>query len=555
MATEKINLATTMFRLGDRKKETTVTKTPLNIGTRLAYGKTPSSVYRDAGARTSAPTLNPTLFAMEYIISRKYNFLVSENGGWVYAECAVEGKSDPVPIFFDGNTIVSESKPNPDALCGVMLAYVTSNASKKDDNFKDETKEILTKILNSYATVGTVDDGDAFHLCDSIYYGFTKGKRELEYDDRNNVYVSVQQAIDVGEVSFHDFIENNEFKFVTVSEIASGSGAKKPSANVNELYDEMMKGEWLVPYDWDESVKHYIPKLSCLDNYYPTKKFIKLAKMVRGLFMDSIERMELGHTNEAILALNCFNGILAGIPGTGKSILVRTLGAALGVPVYVMPFSERTDIDHLVGLTQIDEAGKLARQDTQLLEWVKYGGFFIAEEVNLASANLLQGVFGQLNEAPYIVNAFNQTPLKRHPLAAFFGTMNTETQGTGPLNEAFANRAPTTIILNAVTEEDFVNFSERKFGDLYSPSLLKWAYKIYTETVDYLCQSTVQAEDIAMAISQRSCFEILRQLRFDDDYKEVIKDTVYGTISLYDGKVAEELLDVLDTVIRRPPSC
>ena len=61
------------------------------------------------------------------------------------------------------------------------------------------------------------------------------------------------------------------------------------------------------------------------------------------------------------------------------------------------------------------------------------------------------------------------------------------------------------------------------------------------------------AEDIAMAISQRSCFEILRQLRFDDDYKEVIKDTIYGTVTLYDGKVAEGLLEVLDSTIRRPP--
>ncbi len=545
-----------MFRLGDRKKATTITKTPLSIGTRIAFGKTPVSTYRDASARTAAPTLNPALFAMEYIITGKYNFLVSKSGGWVYAECAEEGKTDPVPIFFDGNTIVSESEPNPDALLGVILAYVTSDASKKDDNFKDETKDILVKAINAYGTVGTVDEADIYHLCDSVYYGFTKGKKELEYDDRNNVYVSVQQAIDVGEVSFHDFISNNNFKFVTVNE-ATMSGATTTSSkmNVNETYDEMMKGEWIVPYEWDPSVTKYIPALSSLENYYPTKKFIKLAKMVRGLLMDSIERMELGHTNEAILSLNCFNGILAGVPGTGKSILVRTLGAALGIPVYVMPFSERTDIDHLVGLTQIDEAGKLARQDTLLLEWVKHGGFFIGEEINLASANLLQGVFGQLNEAPYIVNAFNQNPIKRHPLAAFFGTMNTETQGTGPLNEAFANRAPTVVILNEVSEDDFVNFSERKFGDLYSTALLKWAYKIYTETVDYLCQSTVQAEDIAMAISQRSCFEILRQLRFDDDYKEVIKDTVFGTVSLYDGKVAEELLDVLDSVIRRPPAC
>lgn len=553
MATEKITLATTMFRLGDRKKATTITKTPLSLGTRTVYGKAPTSIYRDAGARTAPPTLNPSIFAMESIITRKFNFLVSHNGGWVYAECAEEGKTDPVPIFFDGNTIVSESKPNPDSLLGVILAYVTSEASKKDDNFKEETKEVLTKAINSYATSGTVDDADAYLLCDSIYYGFAKGKKELEYDDRNNVYVSVQQAIDVGEVSFHDFIDNNNFKFITANEAMSGSDTSSKTTNVNEVYDEMMKGNWLIPYEWDSSVTKYIPTLSSLENYYPTKKFIKLAKMVRGLLMDSIERMELGHTNEAILSLNCFNGILAGVPGTGKSILVRTLGAALGVPVYVMPFSERTDIDHLVGLTQIDEAGKLARQDTLLLEWVKHGGFFIGEEINLASANLLQGVFGQLNEAPYIVNAFNQNPIKRHPLAAFFGTMNTETQGTGPLNEAFANRAPTVVILNEVSEDDFVNFSERKFGDLYSTSLLKWAYKIYTESVEYLCQSTVQAEDIAMAISQRSCFEILRQLRFDDDYKEVIKDTIYGTVTLYDGKVAEGLLEVLDSTIRRPP--
>lgn len=552
MSTKTIALAPVMFRYGDKEKTTVVTKTPLSIGTRVPFGKTKVSTYRDASAKTATITLNSSIFAMEKIVTENNKFLVSSDGGWIYAECEDDGVY--TPYIFDGERVVGEKQPSFVSLMSLVLAYVSSGAAQKKDNFRGETKDVLCSIVSSYDAHGTVDDSDVYLLCDSIYYGFTKDKSSVEFEEREAVALSVQQAIDVGGVSFYDVLPNQKFSFVSIDEKATAESreAKKVS-DIQETYEDMMKGNWYVPFEWDESVKKYIPSLSTLENYYPTKKFIKLAKMVRGLLMDSIERMELGHTNESILSLNCFNGILAGVPGTGKSILIRTLGAALGVPVYVMPFSERTDIDHLVGLTQIDKNGKLTRQDTLLLEWVKHGGFFIGEEINLASANLLQGVFGQLNESPYIVNAFNQTPIVRHPLSAFFGTMNTETQGTGPLNEAFANRAPTVIILNEVSENDFVNFSERKFGSLYSAPLLKWAYKIYSESVNYLCQSTIQAEDIAMALSQRSCFEILRQLRFDDDYKEVIKDTIFGTVSLYDSKVAEGLFDVLDSTIAHPP--
>lgn len=551
MSTKTIALAPVMFRYGDKSKTTSVTKTPLSIGTRIPFGKTTVSAYRDASAKTATITLNSSIFAMEKIVTKQNKFLVSSDG-WIYVECEDDGVY--TPYIFDGNRVVGEKEPSAVSLMSLILAYITSDAARKKGVFKDETKDVLCNIVNSFGSHGTVEDSDVYLLCDSIYYGFTKSVASVDFEEREAVALSVQQAIDVGSVSFYDIIKSQDFKLVSIDESATPESHKsKAAADIQETYEDMMKGNWYVPFEWDESVKKYIPALSSLENYYPTKKFIKLAKMVRGLLMDSIERMELGHTNESILSLNCFNGILAGVPGTGKSILIRTLGAALGVPVYVMPFSERTDIDHLVGLTQIDENGKLTRQDTLLLEWVKHGGFFIGEEINLASANLLQGVFGQLNESPYIVNAFNQTPITRHPLSAFFGTMNTETQGTGPLNEAFANRAPTVIILNEVSEDDFVNFSERKFGSLYSAPLLKWAYKIYSESVNYLCQSTIQAEDIAMALSQRSCFEILRQLRFDDDYKEVIKDTIFGTVSLYDGKVAEGLLDVLDSTIGLPP--
>lgn len=132
--------------------------------------------------------------------------------------------------------------------------------------------------------------------------------------------------------------------------------------------------------------------------------------------------------------------------------------------------------------------------------------------------------------------------------------MNVGTVGSMNLNQAFANRSPDVYVLDSVTKDDFVRALIAKFGTRFSVAQGEWAYKVLETTQNFLKQDTVQAEDIALAVSQRSCYALLKKIEQTGNARLAIKRTIYGTVYLYDPALAEQLLKIIDVAVGAFPT-
>ena len=176
------------------------------------------------------------------------------------------------------------------------------------------------------------------------------------------------------------------------------------------------------------------------------------------------------------------------------------------------------------------------------------------EEINLLDPNLAQGVLGQALESPYVIFKGGNQKVHRHPLCAIYSTMNTGTTGSMNLNQAFASRSPAVYVLDSVTKDDFVRALIAKFGTRFSVAQGEWVYKVWETAQNYLKQDTVQAEDIALAVSQRSCYELLKQIELTGNPKSAIRNTIFGTVFLYDPQIAQQLLKIIDMTVGEFPA-
>jgi midasin (ATPase involved in ribosome maturation) len=208
--------------------------------------------------------------------------------------------------------------------------------------------------------------------------------------------------------------------------------------------------------------------------------------------------------------------------------------------------STQTESDEFKGIAQFNDESKIVIKDTNFLHAFTKGGVLILEEINLPDAGLMAGLINQAGEAPYIVLKSNGEQVKRHPLCAMYATMNVGTAGTTPLNESLSSRFPATYVLPNAKKEAFIQALFAKYGNRFTEKQAGWAYDIFTSTHKFLRQNNIQADNIALAVSQRSCFELLKQIEVTGDVREALEDTFYGKVYSYDPEVAEQLKNILD---------
>lgn len=561
----KFKLGPTLFQIpiDGKGKEVIISEKPIKTGERIPVGVAPVSKHRTSAAMGAQITINPAVFAAEETILGKMKFLISENYGWVYSEYENSASGRTIPLVFDGNSITStedllssKNAFSQTAIAGLILAYTTSFASKSDGHYNEEAHDTFEKAVNDFSKEGIVENDDLYLLSDSVYYGYIKSVDSLNFSVDENIHYSVQQAIETGVFDYYFVEGKTPFKFVNTDSISRSGESENDetlsSTSLNAIAKRMRDGEWILPFTWDEEVIEFIPDISIAGDYCFTETFVDIATFARDSLLEALEMMELGQTNEAILKYNVINNLLTGVPGTGKSVLIRTLAAVLGMPLYVLPLSEGTEKEHLTGLIQVGDDSKLEKVKTLLLLWAKHGGVIGMEEVNLASANLLQGVFSQLLEAPYFIDAFDKDRIVRHPLAIYFAAMNTGLIGTSPLNQGYTSRFTGFYKLKRVTLSEFINFGKTRYGDRYSDAMLRWAFDVYEKTLNYLLENDGDNSEIAPAVSMRCCFNILRQYTSLKNTKKAIKYAVSGIFDVYDTyneSLADGLTAYLDSVI------
>lgn len=147
------------------------------------------------------------------------------------------------------------------------------------------------------------------------------------------------------------------------------------------------------------------------------------------------------------------NIMLAGEPGSGKTLLCRMLAAALGLPCLVIRLGERSEKDELTQEVIATDHG-FDTIKSKLYWYVKHGGMVVFDDLSNADPNMFFSVTGGLLESPYEYSV-NQETVKRHPLCIMMATANVGTIGSQPMNEALLTRFGGHYVVERLSDEAF----------------------------------------------------------------------------------------------------
>ncbi len=482
------------------------------------------------GSATATIVISTALFAVEKLLNDSECVITTDS--LVLLKTKETGTD--VYLTFDGNTIKTTAGCSDTASIAAIIAWVT--ASSTDNEIKDLFAEIRSEMTMS----GTVSRKLLCKFCDAFYYGFAKGHSAIDKQEEALTVSSAKMAFSHPSNAAHPIIgakrngENYDL---------DKSANSTDNADCDRFLQRCKNGEFVVAYDFGPELEKYILPLSSLDDFAPNETFVDIVSMSYEALLKNIEELETGSLDSMKAIGRLAQIILAGVPGTGKTRVLMAVAAALGMPFISVPVDASTEKDTFCGVTVVED-GKLSRKLTDFLLGVKNGAWIVVEEANLLDPNLEQGVFGQLIEAPYILTEYGYKTITRHPLCVISFTMNPDTIGTMPLNQAFTSRANAIYIMDNPEEADFIRNATAKFGDRWNHNQYAFAYGFMKKVQSFLKQKEISAEDIAQAVTPRMAMNFLKHCE-NGSVESALNKTFIGTIALYNREIAYQCLTVL----------
>jgi len=136
-----------------------------------------------------------------------------------------------------------------------------------------------------------------------------------------------------------------------------------------------------------------------------------------------------------------YSTLLIGETGSGKTHSIRQLAYKLKVPYMRVNLNGATTPDDLIGQWVPNSAGQYVWQDGVLTLFLKYGGIFVADEINACPPDILF-LFNSIldDEHKLVLVQKDGEVIKAHKDFVFFSTMNPDYEGTKPLNAALKDR-------------------------------------------------------------------------------------------------------------------
>ena len=302
---------------------------------------------------------------------------------------------------------------------------------------------------------------------------------------------------------------------------------------------EIRKGEWIIPFEWDEKIVPFIKPLSALEDFVFSDQFLQVLKQIRTALLNVKQRMDEGKKGVEAISDDSINILLTGKPGTGKSRMVEAISAALGLPLTVTPFNLNTDESETSGKTFIKD-GVPTWQETPLLMSHKYGGISLIEEINLAKPSEAMAILGQKIERPYVVFENGVTPIVKHPLNIVIATMNAGVETRTVLDTALANRFSESVYrIDDPTEEMFEKTLAVMTGA--DKKLCHYVIDAYIKVSEWLKSDTVMMPEMTQCLSLRTCKGVIKKIKLGINPKAAINENMGGILSIYDTELSERL--------------
>lgn len=160
------------------------------------------------------------------------------------------------------------------------------------------------------------------------------------------------------------------------------------------------------------------------------------------------------------------NLVLKGPSGTGKTTSVQIVAKMLSIPVYIQNYSMGTEEAQILGenIPNPDPSAKhpFIWQDGLLTKCVRYGGIYMADEVNMGKPDVL-AVLNNLLDGVEQITISGQT-INRHPNCIIIVAYNHGYEGTKLLNKAWKNRFDAHIKFREFTKAECFDIVKRSIG-------------------------------------------------------------------------------------------
>lgn len=384
-----------------------------------------------------------------------------------------------------------------------------------------------------------------FYLCDVFRYVWMEDLHHMTPETKVSIASiteeELQNAYDQGNIKSlpgrdTQFSFNGANKRAEVTEEQARPQGKS-------LLQSLRDGDYLLKHEWPEEAKPFIKPLSYLDTFVPGEKFSTLVRKFKST-CDEIEEMKkAGKGAEEILTKRNIAALLFGKPGTGKSSSIYAISAAFGIPVYVVSGNRYTESDTFEGMYKIRE-GSPAFAETPFLKCAQTGGILAFEEINLIDPNVLTSVGNQFLEYPYIVMRDGVETVRRDPYCFVIGTMNTETEGSVAMNEAFVSRFRQKYLIEDPPEK-VISQVLQSAG--YEKKRCDFVAKVYMKVLKQLRSNTSTAE-LVKNVTIRSCLGALEDMKDGSPAKEALTDAMANSVRIVDvaaGDTLDALIDAL----------
>ncbi|UCC30975.1 MAG: AAA family ATPase [Phycisphaerales bacterium] len=201
-----------------------------------------------------------------------------------------------------------------------------------------------------------------------------------------------------------------------------------------------------------------------------TQEFRRKFQAVR----DEIGKVIVGHTEvvEGVLTALFVGGhvLIEGVPGLGKTYLIRTLAEAVDLKFSRIQFTPDLMPADIIGTTIISEDPASGKRTFEFQKGPLFGQIILADEINRATPKTQSALLEAMQEHSVTVGG------TRHQLQEPFFVMATqnpiEQEGTYPLPEAQLDRFLFKLLVSYSNKDELKTIMDRTTTD-YRPSVQK----------------------------------------------------------------------------------
>jgi MoxR-like ATPase len=212
-----------------------------------------------------------------------------------------------------------------------------------------------------------------------------------------------------------------------------------------------------------------------------------------------------------VVALTNQHALIEGVPGLGKTLLARTLAAALGCDFKRIQFTPDLMPADITGTNIFN----LQRNEFSLVKGPLFTTFLLADEINRAPAKTQSALLEAMQERTVTIDRETH---RLSPNFTVFATQNPiESEGTYPLPEAQKDRFMLKIPMTWPSSEDELSLARRSLDDSAPEAVL-----LRGEVRQCLTESELVSMREALALVNVSdqlvdyAVQVVRRTRTDD---------------------------------------